>query len=113
MSECTGACLKDLDVATVEAGDGDEAALAAGPDREVDLGLVGPRLHGEPCDRRVGRGPYACAFNHTPDVLAAFFGKVRHHDRVEDYGRHPGPRVGEMGLEPGDGVRTVDCGGDP
>ena len=31
---------------------------------------------------------------------------------MEDYGRHTGPRVGKMGLEPGDSVEAVDLRGD-
>ena len=41
-------CLKDSDVPAVEAGLRDEVALASGPDSQVDIRLIGARLHRQP-----------------------------------------------------------------
>ena len=47
------------DRGAVVAADGDEALAAAGPEGEADLGAVAARLHADPRQRGVGRGPPA------------------------------------------------------
>jgi hypothetical protein len=70
---CNHISQKDFDVAAVEAGLRDEAALASRPDRQVDVCLIGTRLHREPRQRRVLGRTRTSRFDDLANVLTGLF----------------------------------------
>src|SRR5580704_5838274 len=92
----------------MEAGLGDETALAARPDRQVHVGLVATRLHRKPSERGIGSRAPASLFNDSPHILTRVLAEIGHHDGMKDDGGDARARVGKMGLEPRHGVGTVN-----